>query len=52
WDKDDKMKKDDEEVKLLAMSRPEVIKVVREEAKKLRIDPNLRKKEEAYGTRT
>ncbi|GJZ72282.1 hypothetical protein Tco_0636133 [Tanacetum coccineum] len=33
------MKKAVEEAKLLAMSRHEVIKVVREEAKKLRIDP-------------
>ncbi|GJU11844.1 hypothetical protein Tco_1134240, partial [Tanacetum coccineum] len=39
WDKEEKMKKAAEEAKLLAMSRPEVIKVVREEAKKLRIDP-------------
>ncbi|GKA23539.1 hypothetical protein Tco_0709572, partial [Tanacetum coccineum] len=34
-----KMKKAAEEAKLLAMSRPEVIKVVREEAKKHGIDP-------------
>ncbi|GJW14617.1 hypothetical protein Tco_0018750 [Tanacetum coccineum] len=39
WDKEEKIKKSDEEAKLLAMSRPEVIKVVREEAKKLGIDP-------------
>nr|GEX02633.1 hypothetical protein [Tanacetum cinerariifolium] len=35
----EKMKKAEEETKLLAMSRPEVMKVVREEAKKLGIDP-------------
>ncbi|GKF41736.1 hypothetical protein Tco_0125078, partial [Tanacetum coccineum] len=39
WDKEEKMKKADEEAKLLAMSRPKVIKVVCEEAKKLGIDP-------------
>ncbi|GJS99326.1 hypothetical protein Tco_0820496 [Tanacetum coccineum] len=39
WDKEEKMKKAAEEAKLLAMYRPEVIKVVHEEAKKLRIDP-------------
>ncbi|GJW40505.1 hypothetical protein Tco_0066350 [Tanacetum coccineum] len=39
WDKEEKIKKADEEAKLLAMSRPKVIKVVREEAKKLGIDP-------------
>nr|GEU75360.1 retrovirus-related Pol polyprotein from transposon TNT 1-94 [Tanacetum cinerariifolium] len=39
WDKEEKMKKAAEETKLLAMSRPEVIKIVHEEAKKLRIDP-------------
>ncbi|GKB69009.1 hypothetical protein Tco_0930421 [Tanacetum coccineum] len=39
WDKKEKMKKVVKEAKLLAMSRPKVIKVVREEAKKLRIDP-------------
>nr|GEZ00585.1 hypothetical protein [Tanacetum cinerariifolium] len=38
WDKHKKRKKVAEETKLLAMSRPEVIKVIREEAKKLRID--------------
>ncbi|GKB52186.1 hypothetical protein Tco_0902939 [Tanacetum coccineum] len=38
-DKEEKMKKAAKEAKLLAMSRPKVIKVVREEAKKLRIDP-------------
>ncbi|GJT30642.1 hypothetical protein Tco_0910917 [Tanacetum coccineum] len=38
-DKEEKMKKATEEAKLLAMSRPEVIKVVCEEAKKLGIDP-------------
>ncbi|GKB99213.1 putative reverse transcriptase domain-containing protein [Tanacetum coccineum] len=39
WDKEEKMKKVAEEAKLLAMSRPELIKVVCEEAKKLGIDP-------------
>ncbi|GKC08954.1 hypothetical protein Tco_1000564 [Tanacetum coccineum] len=39
WDKEERMKKATEEEKLLAMSRPEVINVVREEAKKLEIDP-------------
>ncbi|GJT65153.1 retrovirus-related pol polyprotein from transposon TNT 1-94 [Tanacetum coccineum] len=39
WDKDEKIKKAVEEAKLLAMYRPEVIKVVREEAKKLGINP-------------
>ncbi|GKG54118.1 hypothetical protein Tco_0557641, partial [Tanacetum coccineum] len=39
WDKEEKMKKAVEEAKLLAMSSPEVTKVVREEAKKLEIDP-------------
>ncbi|GKB98692.1 hypothetical protein Tco_0984829 [Tanacetum coccineum] len=38
-DKEEKMKKAAKEAKLLAMSRPEVLKVVREEAKKLGIDP-------------
>nr|GEZ42030.1 copia protein [Tanacetum cinerariifolium] len=38
WDKEDKMKKAVEETKLLVMSRPEVIKVIREEAKKLGIN--------------
>ncbi|GJT96328.1 hypothetical protein Tco_1091846 [Tanacetum coccineum] len=33
------MKKAAEEVKLLAMSRPEVIKVVQEEVEKIRLDP-------------
>ncbi|GJT80230.1 hypothetical protein Tco_1054572 [Tanacetum coccineum] len=39
WDKEEKMKKSAEEAKLLAMSRPEVIKVVQEKAKKIRLDP-------------
>ncbi|GJS77246.1 hypothetical protein Tco_0727127 [Tanacetum coccineum] len=39
WDKEEKIKKSAEEAKLLAISRPEVIKVVREEAKKLGIYP-------------
>nr|GEX16381.1 hypothetical protein [Tanacetum cinerariifolium] len=38
-DKEEKMKKVVKETKLLAMSRPEVIKVIHEEAKKLKIDP-------------
>ncbi|GJQ92238.1 hypothetical protein Tco_0003377 [Tanacetum coccineum] len=39
WDKKEKMKKGAKEAKLLAMSRPKVIKVVREKANKLKIDP-------------
>nr|GEW08897.1 putative ribonuclease H-like domain-containing protein [Tanacetum cinerariifolium] len=39
WDKEEKMKKAVEETKLLAMFRPEVIKVIHEEAKKLEINP-------------
>nr|GEU64455.1 hypothetical protein [Tanacetum cinerariifolium] len=39
WDKEEKIKKYVEDTKILAMSRPEVIKVIHEEAKKLRIDP-------------
>ncbi|GJS29275.1 hypothetical protein Tco_0489895 [Tanacetum coccineum] len=39
WDKEEKMKKSAKEAKLLTMSRPEVIKVVRKQAKKLGIDP-------------
>nr|GEU84719.1 retrovirus-related Pol polyprotein from transposon TNT 1-94 [Tanacetum cinerariifolium] len=38
WDKEEKMKKVVEETKFLAMSRPEVIKVIREEAKKIKIN--------------
>ncbi|GKB79012.1 hypothetical protein Tco_0945907, partial [Tanacetum coccineum] len=38
-DKEEKIKKAEEEAKLFAKSKPEVIKVVREEAKKLGIDP-------------
>nr|GEX90212.1 hypothetical protein [Tanacetum cinerariifolium] len=38
-DKEEKMKKASKKAKLLAMYKPEVIKVVREEAKKLRINP-------------
>ncbi|GKA44745.1 hypothetical protein Tco_0737541 [Tanacetum coccineum] len=38
-DKEEKIKKDVEEAKLLAMSRPEVIKVVQEEAEKIGLDP-------------
>nr|GEV83074.1 hypothetical protein [Tanacetum cinerariifolium] len=38
-DKEEKMKKAAKEAKLLTKSNPEVIKVVREEAKKLRINP-------------
>ncbi|GJY32466.1 hypothetical protein Tco_0416935 [Tanacetum coccineum] len=37
-DKEEKMKKATEEAKLLAMSRPKVIKVVQEVAKKIRLD--------------
>ncbi|GJS53352.1 hypothetical protein Tco_0626714 [Tanacetum coccineum] len=37
-DKEEKMKKVAEEAKLIAMSRPEVIKVVQEEAEKIRLD--------------
>ncbi|GKF89158.1 hypothetical protein Tco_0263121, partial [Tanacetum coccineum] len=40
-DKDEKMKKDDEEAKLLAMSKPELIKVIHEEASKANIDPKI-----------
>ncbi|GJT02299.1 hypothetical protein Tco_0823468 [Tanacetum coccineum] len=39
WDKEEKMKKAAEEAKLFAMSRPEVIKVVQEEAEKIGLDP-------------
>ncbi|GJU09745.1 hypothetical protein Tco_1132141 [Tanacetum coccineum] len=39
WDKEEKIKKAAEEAKLLAMSRPEVIKVVQEEAEKIGLDP-------------
>ncbi|GKE97275.1 hypothetical protein Tco_1582130, partial [Tanacetum coccineum] len=39
WDKEEKMKKADEEAKLLAISKPEVIKVVQEEAEKIGLDP-------------
>ncbi|GJZ52343.1 hypothetical protein Tco_0606858 [Tanacetum coccineum] len=39
WDKEEKIKKVVEEAKLLAMSKPEVIKVVQEEAEKIRLDP-------------
>ncbi|GJZ41864.1 hypothetical protein Tco_0588750 [Tanacetum coccineum] len=46
-DEPEKMKKAAEEAKLLAMSRLEVIKVVRKEAKKLGIDPK-----EAISTKT
>nr|GEW59761.1 hypothetical protein [Tanacetum cinerariifolium] len=38
-DKEEKMKKPAKEAKLLAMSKPKVIKVVQEEAKKLGINP-------------
>nr|GEU51954.1 retrovirus-related Pol polyprotein from transposon TNT 1-94 [Tanacetum cinerariifolium] len=38
-DKEEKIKKAEEEARLLAISKPEVIKVVQEEAKKLRIHP-------------
>nr|GEX62495.1 hypothetical protein [Tanacetum cinerariifolium] len=39
YTKEEKMKKAAEEIKLLAMSRPELINVIRKEAKKLIIDP-------------
>nr|GEY15338.1 hypothetical protein [Tanacetum cinerariifolium] len=39
WDNEEKMKKATKKTKLIAMSRPEVIKVICEEAKKLEIDP-------------
>nr|GEV15439.1 hypothetical protein [Tanacetum cinerariifolium] len=39
WDKEEKMKQAAKETKLLSMSRLEVIKVIRKEAKKLRINP-------------
>nr|GEX61925.1 retrovirus-related Pol polyprotein from transposon TNT 1-94 [Tanacetum cinerariifolium]GEX63025.1 retrovirus-related Pol polyprotein from transposon TNT 1-94 [Tanacetum cinerariifolium] len=40
-DKEKKMKKDIEEAKLLAMSKPDLIKVIHEEASKARIDPKI-----------
>nr|GEX03707.1 hypothetical protein [Tanacetum cinerariifolium] len=39
WDKEEEIKKAEEEAKLNAISKTEVIKVVREEAKKLGIYP-------------
>ncbi|GKA71677.1 hypothetical protein Tco_0777816 [Tanacetum coccineum] len=38
-DKEEKLRKADEEARLLAISKPEVIKVVQEEAEKIRLDP-------------
>ncbi|GJV53571.1 hypothetical protein Tco_1449312 [Tanacetum coccineum] len=38
-DKEDKLRKDGEEEKLLIISKPKVIKVVQEEAKKIGLDP-------------
>nr|GEX86795.1 hypothetical protein [Tanacetum cinerariifolium] len=40
WDKEEKMKKAAKEARLLAMSKPKVIKVVQEEAEKIELDPN------------
>ncbi|GJX34022.1 hypothetical protein Tco_0245579 [Tanacetum coccineum] len=40
-DKEENMKKATEEAKLLSMSKPELIKVVHEEASKARIDPKI-----------
>ncbi|GJV15498.1 3-oxoacyl-[acyl-carrier-protein] synthase II, chloroplastic-like protein [Tanacetum coccineum] len=39
WDKEEQMKKAEEEARLLAITKPEVIKVVQEEAEKIRLDP-------------
>ncbi|GJU52641.1 hypothetical protein Tco_1226355 [Tanacetum coccineum] len=39
WDKEEQIKKAEEEARLNAISKPDVIKVVREEAKKLGIHP-------------
>ncbi|GKE41813.1 hypothetical protein Tco_1469097 [Tanacetum coccineum] len=39
WDKEEQIKKAKEEAKLLTMTKPEVIKVVQEEAKKIGLDP-------------
>nr|GEX22210.1 hypothetical protein [Tanacetum cinerariifolium] len=38
-DKEEKLRKADEEARLLAISKPELIKVVQEEAKKIGLDP-------------
>ncbi|GJR88832.1 retrovirus-related pol polyprotein from transposon TNT 1-94 [Tanacetum coccineum] len=38
-DKDEKLRKDAKEARLLAISKPEVIKVVQEEAEKIGVDP-------------
>ncbi|GKA85806.1 hypothetical protein Tco_0807460 [Tanacetum coccineum] len=40
-DKEEQLKKAAEEARLLAISKPEVIKVVQEEAKKIRLDPKI-----------
>ncbi|GJS83351.1 hypothetical protein Tco_0749892 [Tanacetum coccineum] len=39
WDKEEQIKKAEEEARLLAMTKPEVIKVVQEEAEKIGLDP-------------
>ncbi|GKA03191.1 hypothetical protein Tco_0675972 [Tanacetum coccineum] len=39
WDKEEQIKKVEEEARLFAMTKPEVIKVVQEEAEKIRLDP-------------
>ncbi|GKA72518.1 retrovirus-related pol polyprotein from transposon TNT 1-94, partial [Tanacetum coccineum] len=41
WDKEEQIKKAEEEVRLLAMTKPEVIKVVQEEAEKIGLDPKV-----------
>ncbi|GKF01261.1 hypothetical protein Tco_0028184, partial [Tanacetum coccineum] len=38
-DKEEQIKKDEEEARLLAMTKPEVIKVVQEEAEKIGLNP-------------
>ncbi|GJR14801.1 hypothetical protein Tco_0797453 [Tanacetum coccineum] len=38
-DKEEQIKKDEEEARLLAITKPEVIKVVQEEAEKIGLDP-------------
>ncbi|GJV94736.1 hypothetical protein Tco_1546313 [Tanacetum coccineum] len=39
WDKEEQIKKAEEEARLLAITKPEVIKVVQEEAEKIGLDP-------------
>ncbi|GJS62731.1 putative nucleotidyltransferase, ribonuclease H [Tanacetum coccineum] len=41
WDTEEQIKKAEEEVRLLAMTKPEVIKVVQEEAEKIGLDPKV-----------